>query len=155
MLKEQREEILNDLVTESFLTTESEPLSEQDAKRLKDYLIKVRKSIIEKESINKKFLWFNTSDESFEKKIDKFIEKAKEGKYYRTGFPVFGSLSTNFISFKEAYKHSNNWYVEQVMRHYDLNKLCNMNPCKDKFSLKLIQHTGDSDYFSLELGTLV
>ena len=160
MLREQRVYIIEGLMTESFFDTKSEPLSEQDAKRLKDYLIKVKKSINEKESSNKNLLRFNSSDKSFEKKINKYIEKAKKGKYGK-GVTVFNDLSTKFISFKEKITHSKEWQLNQIINHYEINKLINMNPCKDKFRLKLIKtthycngvETGFS--FSLELSSIV
>ena len=152
MLREQRENMLEGLMTESFLDTESKPLTDSEAKRLKDYLIYVKNFINKKNDKNINIL---NSNKRFEKRINKFIEKSKNGKYSKNGITIFTHISYGFIPFKERFKHSSAWLSGQILDFYEINKLSNMNPCKDKFNLKLIHHTGDTDYFSLELGTLV
>ena len=152
MLREQRENILESLMTESFLSTESKPLTDSEAKKLKDYLTYVKNYINKKNDKNISIL---DSNKRFEKRINKFIESSKNGKYSKYGVTIFATLSYKFIPFKERHKHSSDWLFNQILDFYEINKLCNMNPCKDKFSLKLIHHTGDSEYYSLELVTLV
>lgn len=155
MLRKQRENMLEGLMTESFFDTKAEPLTDSEAKKLKDYLNYVKNFINKKNDKNKAILSFNGSDKQFEKRINKFIENTKNGKYAKAGVTVFSNLSYNFIPYKERRNHSGDWLFKQITDFYELNKLCNMNPCKNKLNLKLIHHTGDSEYFSLDLTTLV